>query len=270
MKRTYIAPEEHAYPPHGQTRNTTRPTARAPLTPAGADELRALMERLGKARRRRDFKTVPMILTRPEEWDHEALSEVLAYKAGPRQVWDNTEIGGPWLNLMRNQLNAQIWSFHHPDFLAVSATHGTAHLALFDQSMWEVPTHQVGRRQFPDQTSGSAFGLTAASTMNAAARSRHRRRQDLLLATKREAAIAKKSSAMSDFLTRVSWSGIGTFRRCRYRGPFGEHTVRVLPPVTNLPFTTTVANRRSGWEAAPCACLSGSLDGFLRRDCNGR
>jgi hypothetical protein len=95
MKRTYIAPEEHAYPPHGQTRNTTRPTARAPLTPAGADELRALMERLGKARRRREFKTVPMILTRPEEWDHEALSEVLAYKAGPRQVWDNTEIGGP-------------------------------------------------------------------------------------------------------------------------------------------------------------------------------
>ncbi len=107
------------------------------LTPAGAGQLNALIERLGKAPRRRDFKTVPMILTKPEEWDHEALSEVLAYKAAPKQVWDNTEIGSPWLNLMRNALNAQIWSFNHPDFLAVSATHGTAHLALYDQVMWD-------------------------------------------------------------------------------------------------------------------------------------
>jgi hypothetical protein len=38
---------------------------------------------------------------------------------------------------MRNALNAQIWSFNHPDFLAVSATHGTAHLALYDQVMWD-------------------------------------------------------------------------------------------------------------------------------------
>jgi hypothetical protein len=137
MKRTYVAPEEHAYPRNEHTRKTVRVAPRAPLTPAGAKELRALMERLGKARRRRDFKTVPMILTRPEEWDHEALSEVLAYKAAPKQVWDNTEIGGPWLNLMRNSLNAQIWSSRHPDFLVVSATHGTAHLALYDQSMWD-------------------------------------------------------------------------------------------------------------------------------------
>ena len=137
MKRTYIAPEEHLHSPYRHARKTTRPAARASLTPPGAEELRGLMDRLGKAPRRRDFKTVPMILTRPEEWDHEPLSEVLAYKAGPRQVWDNTEIGGPWLNLMRNQLNAQIWSFRHPDFLVVSATHGTAHLALYDQSMWD-------------------------------------------------------------------------------------------------------------------------------------
>ena len=38
---------------------------------------------------------------------------------------------------MRNALNAQIWSFKHPDFLAVSATHGSAHLALYDQAMWD-------------------------------------------------------------------------------------------------------------------------------------
>ena len=67
----------------------------------------------------------------------EALSEVIGYRGGPRQVWDNTELGGRWLNLMRNSLNAQIWSFRHPDFLVVSATHGSAHLALFDQAMWD-------------------------------------------------------------------------------------------------------------------------------------
>jgi hypothetical protein len=116
---------------------TARAAAGTPLMSAGAGELRALMERLDKAPRRRDFKTVPMILTRPEEWDHEALSEVLAYEAALRQVWDNTDIGSPWLNLMRNSLNAQVWSFRHPHFLVASATHGTAQLALYDQLMWD-------------------------------------------------------------------------------------------------------------------------------------
>jgi intracellular sulfur oxidation DsrE/DsrF family protein len=107
------------------------------LTPPGAAHLDALKQRLARAPRRRDFKTVPMILTNPEQWDHEALTEVLSYKPAPKQVWDNTGIGSPWLNLMRNALNSQIWSFKHPDFLAVSVTHGTAHLALYDQAMWD-------------------------------------------------------------------------------------------------------------------------------------
>ena len=51
--------------------------------------------------------------------------------------WDSTEIGIPWLSLIRNTLNTEIWSFKHPDFLAVSVTHGTAHLALYDQAMWD-------------------------------------------------------------------------------------------------------------------------------------
>jgi hypothetical protein len=51
-------------------------------------------------------------------------------------VWNNTNLEGPWLNLMRNSMNAQIWSFKHPDFLAVSATHGSAHLALYDDALW--------------------------------------------------------------------------------------------------------------------------------------
>jgi hypothetical protein len=107
------------------------------LTPPGAARLDALKTRLAQAPRRRDFKTVPMILDHQEQWDHEALTEVLSYRPAPKQVWDNTDIGRPWLNMMRNALNSQIWSYQHPDFLTVSVTHGSAQLALYDQAMWD-------------------------------------------------------------------------------------------------------------------------------------
>ena len=118
---------------------TTRAQSALPsaLTPGDAGQLNALMQRLARTPRRRDFRSVPMILTNPEQWDHEALAEILAYKPMPKQAWDSTDIAGPWLNLIRNALNAQIWSFKHPDFLAVSVTHGTANLALYDQAMWD-------------------------------------------------------------------------------------------------------------------------------------
>src|ERR1700730_10051395 len=117
-----------------------KPTAAAvesTLTPPGATHLDALKKRLAQAPRRRDFKTVPMILDDPEQWDHEALTEVLPYRPVPQQAWDSMAIGIPWLDLMRTTLNTQIWSFKHPDYLAVSVTHGTAHLALYDQAMWD-------------------------------------------------------------------------------------------------------------------------------------
>lgn len=107
------------------------------LTSPGATHLDALKKRLAQAPRRRDFKTVPMILNHQEQWDHEALTEVLSYQSAPRQAWDNTDLGGPWLNLMRNALNSQIWSFKHPEFLAVSVTHGTAQFSLYDPAIWD-------------------------------------------------------------------------------------------------------------------------------------
>jgi hypothetical protein len=116
---------------------TSEAAVNADLVPAGAGKLKSLVAALGKAPRRRDFKSVPMILTDHDQWDHEALSEVIAYRGTPKQVWDNTDIAGPWLNLARNSLNAQIWSFKNPDFLCVSGTHGAAHLALYDQSIWD-------------------------------------------------------------------------------------------------------------------------------------
>ncbi len=110
---------------------------KAPLEPHGARNLEELTAKLAAAPRRRDFKTVPMILTDPHQWDSEALDAILHYRAKPKQVWDNTDLTSPWLNLMRNSLNAQIWSYKHPDFLVVSATHGTCHLALWDPYIWE-------------------------------------------------------------------------------------------------------------------------------------
>jgi hypothetical protein len=65
------------------------------LTPPGATHLDALKKRLAQAPRRRDFKTVPMILSHPEQWDHEALTEVLSYRAEAKQAWDGIGIGIP-------------------------------------------------------------------------------------------------------------------------------------------------------------------------------
>ncbi len=103
----------------------------------GAAGLHDFSATLASAPRARNFKKVSMILTHPGQWDALALDILLHYRGGPRQVWDNTDIAGPWLNLMRNAMNAQIWSYRHPDFLAVSATHGACHLALFDPYVWE-------------------------------------------------------------------------------------------------------------------------------------
>src|SRR5258706_1760391 len=112
-------------------------TASSVWLPEGAATLKALHGKLDAAPRRRDFKTVPMILENEDDWDHEALAELLAYRGGPKQIWDNKDLAGPWLNLMRNNLNVQTYSFKRPDFLIVSATHALAHLAMYDQAMWD-------------------------------------------------------------------------------------------------------------------------------------
>jgi hypothetical protein len=118
---------------HDGVANAAEPS----LLPPEAKSLEELTARLSRAPRRRDFTTVPMILNDPNQWDRAALSEVISYRGAPKQVWDNTGIASPWLNDMRNSLNTQVWSFSHPDFLVVSATHGTAHLALFGPAIWE-------------------------------------------------------------------------------------------------------------------------------------
>lgn len=104
---------------------------------AGPARLADFRRRLAQAPRRRAFRSVPMILDHRELWDHEALDIVLAYAGSAKQAWDVTDIAGPWLNAMRNALNAQVFAFGHADFLVVSATHGSANLALLDQTAWD-------------------------------------------------------------------------------------------------------------------------------------
>lgn len=139
--------------------------APAHLEPASAKNLAALTRKLAAAPRRRDFRTVPMILRSRDEWDAAALDAVLAYRGGPRQSWDNTDIGGPWLNVMRNSMNAQIWSFGHPDFLCVSATHGTAQLALYDQAMWD--KYGLAKMAGGGLTANTLLNLPAAAAKTA-------------------------------------------------------------------------------------------------------
>jgi len=86
--------------------------ADTPLAPTGATSLRDLSRQLAASPRRRDFKTVPMILDNRDFWDAAALDAVIAYKGGPRQAWDHTDIAGPWLNGMRNTLNTQVFAFN--------------------------------------------------------------------------------------------------------------------------------------------------------------
>jgi hypothetical protein len=107
------------------------------LIPQDAAALTALTAQLATAPRRRAFKTVPMILTRDDQWDSEAFAALIAYRGGPRQLWHNRKLDGGWLDYMDNAITAEVFSFHHPDFLAVSASQGTTGLAMFDQAAWD-------------------------------------------------------------------------------------------------------------------------------------
>jgi hypothetical protein len=122
----------------GLTQTGTTDAATGPsLEPAGETSLKQLTRNLAAISRRRDFKTRPMIPDNPDVWDAAALNAVLTYKGGAKQAFDNTDLTGPWLNAMRNSLNSQIWGFREPNFLCVSATHGSAQFALYDQETWD-------------------------------------------------------------------------------------------------------------------------------------
>lgn len=105
--------------------------------PTGGHMLAELARRLAVAPRRRGLARVPFMIDRLDLWDHEAAGLLLGYAGQPKQLWESSDLTAPWLNLMREAMNGQVFAHAHADFLAVSATHGTAHLALFDQQAWD-------------------------------------------------------------------------------------------------------------------------------------
>lgn len=118
----------------------------ADYLPPDAARLKSLFKELAGLPRRRTFKTLPMILTRPDQWDSEAVDAVMAFD-GPRQLFDTTRPEGPWVNQIRNTLNTQVLSLRQSNFLCVAAPHGGAALALFTQEAWN-------RYRLADRTGG--------------------------------------------------------------------------------------------------------------------
>jgi hypothetical protein len=131
---------------------------------AGAN-LHEFSKHLAAIPRRRDYKTVPMIADKRDLWDAAALDAVMAYNGGPKHVWDHTDIAGAWLNGMRNMLNAQVYSFNEPNFLCVSGTHGPAHLALYDQSIWD--KYQLAKIAGGNISSNTFIVIPAAASKDA-------------------------------------------------------------------------------------------------------
>jgi hypothetical protein len=136
--------------------------ANTSVEPTDGKNLRDLSNHLASIPRRRDYKTVPMIADKPDLWDAAALDAVMAYKGGPKHVWDHTDLVGGWLNGMRNTLNTQVFAFKEPNFLCVSGTHGPAHLALFDQATWD--KYQLAKITGGDISSNTFIVVPAAAS----------------------------------------------------------------------------------------------------------
>jgi len=105
-------------------------------TAESAGALARLTQGLRQIPRRRGFKSVPFLLTDPQDWDEQASRLLLAYGYHTKQAWENTEITAGWPVLMREAMNGEVFSHRNPEFLEVSATHGLAHLALFNDDAW--------------------------------------------------------------------------------------------------------------------------------------
>lgn len=139
----------------GSRAAVTEPTSNSSL-------LATLQGRLAALPRKRNFSTVPFLVDRPELWDKEASETLLTYTGRSIQVWEITDLAGPWLNLMREAMNGQVFAHSHPDFLPVGAVHGLAHLALFNQDMWdkydlaESTNGQLDKNKLIDQKPGTS------------------------------------------------------------------------------------------------------------------
>ncbi|NNM50604.1 MAG: transcriptional initiation protein Tat [Pseudomonadales bacterium] len=148
----------------GATTSTSALASTSPATPADliTDQglLKKLITALKATPRRRLFTSVDMVLNHPSQWDQDALKLLMNYAAPYKQVWDATDLHGPWLNLMRNSLNTQVFGFGHTDFLVLAGTHGTAHLALYDPYIWD--KYHLNQLAGPDFKNNTLMNIPTA------------------------------------------------------------------------------------------------------------
>ncbi len=100
---------------------------------------RALTElhlRLQQVSGKRDYSTLPAILTSKSQWDSEALELLFHYRGGVKQLWDITDIAGGWLAVIRNCVNTHQFALKTRGYLPVCGTRGSAQLALYNNDAW--------------------------------------------------------------------------------------------------------------------------------------
>jgi hypothetical protein len=105
--------------------------------PDGADRLKSLYRTLAGIKRRRGAKKVPMILTKPSQWDSEPVDLLVSYGGRQKHVFDTTDLAGTWLTQIRNTMNAEAFALGHPNFLMVAAPHGPAQYSLYGRAAWD-------------------------------------------------------------------------------------------------------------------------------------
>ncbi len=118
---------------------------------------RALTElhlRLQQVPARRNYSSLPAILTSKSQWDSESLELLFHYRGGVKQLWDNTDIASGWLAVIRNCLNTHQFALKTRGYLPVCGTRGSAQLALYDNEAWD--KYELGHL-IHDQPSHNTF-----------------------------------------------------------------------------------------------------------------
>ena len=118
------------------------PALEIALTPPGAPHLDALKGASGARRPAVAIsRTVPMILNQRDQWDHEGVDRSALLPArgqaglGQYRHRKSTPVAESDAGTRSNYTDLVVQTSGFPS--AVSVTHGTAHLALYDQAMWD-------------------------------------------------------------------------------------------------------------------------------------
>ncbi|WP_025885655.1 hypothetical protein [Asaia prunellae] len=138
--------------------------AAATLTPSPQPQsgLSALSRQLAVLPRRRAFRTLPRLLDHPDLWDDVAFDALLTYRGAQKMLGTGTSLEGKWAVEAQNLLNAEVFSFVHPDALLVMGLWGEAQLALYNEASWA--HFNLARLVTPGQNAASLHQTPAGTS----------------------------------------------------------------------------------------------------------